>query len=88
MKRWVELLFFLQWLLSGSVPLARADDPPKPIRALLVLGGCCHDYGHQKDILTRGISRRGRRVDRRLRPGHKHHAQEPRVRQPGLGEGL
>jgi type 1 glutamine amidotransferase len=35
---------------------ARADD--KPIRALLIAGGCCHDYEHQKDILTRGISRR------------------------------
>jgi type 1 glutamine amidotransferase len=30
----------------------------KPIRALLVLGGCCHDYGHQKDLLTKGISER------------------------------
>ena len=38
------------------VPAARADD--KPIRALLVAGGCCHDYKHQKDILTEGISAR------------------------------
>jgi len=30
----------------------------KPIRALLVLGGCCHDYKHQKDVLTKGISQR------------------------------
>ena len=30
----------------------------KPIRALLVCGGCCHDYAHQKDILTKGISAR------------------------------
>jgi Trehalose utilisation len=35
---------------------ARADEPDKPIRALLVIGGCCHDYAHQKDILTKGIS--------------------------------
>jgi hypothetical protein len=33
---------------------ARADD--KPIRALLVTGGCCHDYRNQKEILTKGIS--------------------------------
>jgi type 1 glutamine amidotransferase len=39
------------------VPAARAADD-KPIRALLVAGGCCHDYKHQKDILTRGISAR------------------------------
>ena len=32
----------------------RAED--KPVRALLVLGGCCHDYAAQKDILTKGIS--------------------------------
>jgi len=30
----------------------------KPIRALLVLGGCCHDYATQKDILSKGISAR------------------------------
>ncbi|MEO5803893.1 MAG: discoidin domain-containing protein, partial [Verrucomicrobiota bacterium] len=30
----------------------------KPIRALLVTGGCCHDYAHQKNILTEGISAR------------------------------
>ena len=36
---------------------ARADDD-KPIRALLVLGGCCHDYAKQKDIITKGISAR------------------------------
>src|SRR5215218_1878518 len=36
---------------------ARADDPP-PIRALLVIGGCCHDYAKQKDILTKGVSAR------------------------------
>jgi len=30
----------------------------RPIRALLVTGGCCHDYERQKRILTRGISAR------------------------------
>ena len=43
--------------LSGG-DRARAADAPKPIRALLVLGGCCHDYAKQKDILTKGISDR------------------------------
>ncbi len=37
---------------------ARADDKDQPVRALLVVGGCCHDYAQQKDILTRGISAR------------------------------
>ena len=30
----------------------------QPIRALLVIGGCCHDYAKQKDILARGVSAR------------------------------
>src|ERR1700735_5204772 len=38
---------------------ARADDAAvQPIRALLVTGGCCHDYSKQKDIITQGISAR------------------------------
>lgn len=42
--------------LFGRSQAAPQDD--KPIRALLVLGGCCHDYEKQKDILTKGISER------------------------------
>ena len=30
----------------------------KPLRALLVCGGCCHDYENQKRILSEGISQR------------------------------
>jgi hypothetical protein len=37
---------------------SRAADAGKPIRALLVTGGCCHDYANQKKILTDGISAR------------------------------
>ena len=37
-----------------------AQDAPKPIRALLVIGGCCHDYAKQKDIITNGVSARAR----------------------------
>jgi hypothetical protein len=44
-------------VVSGLAPAARAADD-KPIRALLVAGGCCHDYKHQKDLLTEGISAR------------------------------
>jgi type 1 glutamine amidotransferase len=50
-------------LLAGALLVlaggpTRAEDEPKPIRALLVIGGCCHDYAKQKDILTKGISAR------------------------------
>ena len=31
---------------------------PKPLKALLITGGCCHDYGNQKDLLKKGIEAR------------------------------
>lgn len=31
---------------------------PKPLRILLITGGCCHDYERQKDILKKGIEER------------------------------
>ena len=34
------------------------DAKAKPIKALLVIGGCCHDYKNQGRILTEGISAR------------------------------
>lgn len=40
----------------GNTAAAAAD--PKPIKALLVLGGCCHDYKTQKKQITEGISAR------------------------------
>jgi len=36
----------------------KAVEPPTPIRALLITGGCCHDYAAQKDILKSGIESR------------------------------
>jgi type 1 glutamine amidotransferase len=42
-------------LLFTSSPASQED---KPIRALLVIGGCCHDYEKQKDLITKGISER------------------------------
>jgi type 1 glutamine amidotransferase len=38
--------------------LARPKEDPAPIRALLVVGGCCHDYAHQKDVIPKGVSAR------------------------------
>ncbi len=48
--------FFLSLLVFG-VPL-RATAAPKPLRVLLITGGCCHDYAKQKDILKKGIEAR------------------------------
>ena len=48
---------FLLLALLFLTPSLQAQEE-KPIRALLVLGGCCHDYAKQKDLITQGISAR------------------------------
>jgi type 1 glutamine amidotransferase len=51
-------LAFLALTVSWS---GRADErasAPKPLRALLVIGGCCHDYAKQKEILKAGLEAR------------------------------
>ncbi|WP_428312928.1 glycoside hydrolase family 97 catalytic domain-containing protein [Hydrocarboniphaga sp.] len=46
-------------LLCSSAPGTAADVPaPQPIRALLLTGGCCHDYVSQRDVLERGLEAR------------------------------
>src|SRR5579871_22874 len=45
------------WLAAVDFNQVRGDD--KTIRALLVIGGCFHDYAEQKDILAKGIAERG-----------------------------
>jgi type 1 glutamine amidotransferase len=40
--------------VAGRAPVSAAD---RPLRALLVIGGCCHDYARQQEI-TKGISQR------------------------------
>jgi type 1 glutamine amidotransferase len=35
-----------------------AKAKPKPLKALLITGGCCHDYGNQKNLLKKGIEAR------------------------------
>jgi type 1 glutamine amidotransferase len=42
---------------AGSLA-TRADDSDQPIRALLIIGGCCHDYVKQKELIPRGVSAR------------------------------
>ena len=41
-----------------SFPGQAAADEPKPLKVLLITGGCCHDYAKQKDILKKGIEAR------------------------------
>jgi type 1 glutamine amidotransferase len=46
------LVFLMSGLAAGAEPAV------KPLKALLVLGGCCHDYKTQMDLLSQGISER------------------------------
>ena len=42
--------------LAGLTSTLAAEQ--KPLRVLVVAGGCCHDYANQKDILKKGIESR------------------------------
>lgn len=44
--------------ILSLVSVTNAAEPPKPVKALLITGGCCHDYSKQKDILKAGIEAR------------------------------
>jgi hypothetical protein len=47
-------------LFYVSVICSIAAEDPKPLRVLLISGGCCHDYAKQKDILKEGLEARAR----------------------------
>lgn len=59
----VGLAILLLLFASGAI-VAATNGPQdeskraKPIRALLITGGCCHDYPNQIQIITEGISQR------------------------------
>ncbi len=52
------LLLALTVLGSWLIIEAADEEKPKPLRILLVLGGCCHDYKMQQTILKVGIESR------------------------------
>ena len=58
MKRACFALVVMVFAGAMASITAAADEPEKPIKALFVCGGCCHDYLHQKDIIPKGISAR------------------------------
>ena len=51
----LRFAFAISVLALAVAPHAAAE---KPIKILLLTGGCCHDYAKQKDILKRGIEAR------------------------------
>ena len=52
--RILTCILTLAGLVAGE--LSAADK--KPLRALLITGGCCHDYATQKDLLKQGLEAR------------------------------
>ncbi len=44
--------------LAGLSLIQASHAETKPLKALLLTGGCCHDYATQKDILKKGIEER------------------------------
>jgi type 1 glutamine amidotransferase len=55
MKLFFQL--FIACLLLAEAATSWAAET-KPLRALMVTGGCCHDFENQKRILSEGISKR------------------------------
>ncbi len=56
MKTILRIISFATVALLGSTLLAA--EKAAPLKALLITGGCCHDYEAQKKILSEGISSR------------------------------
>jgi type 1 glutamine amidotransferase len=54
----MKLLSTLFAVLSIGTATTFAADAPKPLKCLLVTGGCCHDYAKQKDSLKAGLEKR------------------------------
>jgi uncharacterized protein len=52
------LLIFLGFVVPLNAQETSKQEQTKPIRGLLITGGCCHDYDAQKNILMNGIGDR------------------------------
>ncbi len=58
MKKLLLFPALLGLALALTARPAFAEDAPKPLKVLLITGGCCHDYAKQKDILKKGLEAR------------------------------
>jgi len=45
-------------LATSPLSALAQESAPAPLRALLIAGGCCHDYATQKELLKRGLEER------------------------------
>jgi hypothetical protein len=55
-------------LLAFTLSTASSAET-KPLKALLITGGCCHEYGKQKDILKKGLEARANIVVDQIHTG-------------------
>ena len=53
----MKATFALPFVALLTVTAAYAAQP-KPLRVLLITGGCCHEYAKQKDVLKQGLEAR------------------------------
>ncbi len=76
----------MAWMLAEKSGISAAEF--RPLRALLVCGGCCHDYPVQKDVLKRGIESRARiTVDTVQQGGTSKESQIPLYENPNWAKG-
>lgn len=54
----LTLLLLLATAAGGWLVARAADAPAKPLRVLLIAGGCCHDYATQTQLLKAGLESR------------------------------
>ena len=60
----MHVVLVLTALAISSQDGTAADSASRPLRVLLITGGCCHDYARQKDLLKKGLEARAHvRVD-------------------------
>jgi hypothetical protein len=59
----------LTFLLTVSTAQTLRAAEAGPLHILLITGGCCHDYGAQKDILKKGIEERANVVIDQIHTG-------------------
>jgi len=57
MKRFYKLIsiLLLACCLPGVHAFSKDSGAPEPIKALLVTGGCCHDYDRQREIIPAAV---------------------------------
>ncbi len=89
MKRYLPFVPVLFTAIAGwLIVQASAEKSPPPLRVLLVLGGCCHDYETQQQLLKAGIeSRIGAVVDIAYNPDKSTKATFPIYETPDWAKG-